>query len=75
MPASPPWNIVLAWHGTAAQYVESVCRDGPRSFRTTDGGFFGAGSYFAAEMEYATRYAMMQVCAHYLLRTLCDIQF
>ena len=59
--ASPPCNIVLAWHGTPAQYVEAVCRDGPRAFRTTDGGFFGAGSYFAVELEYATRYAMMQV--------------
>ena len=58
---SPPCNIVLAWHGTPAQHVEAVCRDGPRAFRTTDGGFFGAGSYFAMELEYATRYAMMQV--------------
>ncbi len=41
--------------------MEAVCRDGPRAFRTTDGGFFGAGSYFAVELEYATRYAMMQV--------------
>jgi hypothetical protein len=41
--------------------VEAVCRDGPRAFRTTDGGFFGAGSYFAVELDYATRYAMMQV--------------
>jgi serine/threonine protein kinase len=59
--ASPPCNIVFAWHGAPAQYVEAVCRDGPRAFRTTDGGFFGAGSYFAVELEYATRYAMMQV--------------
>jgi hypothetical protein len=59
--ASPPCNIVFAWHGTPAQHVEAVCRDGPRAFRTTDGGFFGAGSYFAVELEYATRYAMMQV--------------
>ena len=59
--ASPPCNIVFAWHGTPAQYVEAVCRDGPRAFRTTDGGFFGAGSYFAVELQYATRYAMMQV--------------
>ena len=43
------------------RHVEAVCRDGPRAFRTTDGGFFGAGSYFAVELEYATRYAMMQV--------------
>jgi hypothetical protein len=59
--SSPPCNIVLAWHGTPAQHVESVCRDGPRAFRTTDGGYFGAGSYFALELEYATRYAKMQV--------------
>jgi serine/threonine protein kinase len=62
--ASPPCNIVFAWHGTPAQYVEAVCRDGPRAFRTTDGGFFGAGSYFAVELEYAARYAMMQVRPH-----------
>jgi hypothetical protein len=58
---------VFAWHGTPAQYVEAVCRDGPRAFRTTDGGFFGAGSYFAAELEYATRYALMQVRARVML--------
>ena len=54
---------MFAWHGTPAQHVQAVCRDGPRAFRTTDGGFFGAGcgSYFAVELEYATRYAMMQV--------------
>ena len=61
---SPPCNIVFSWHGTPAQYVEAVCRDGPRAFRTTDGGFFGAGSYFAVELDYASRYAMMQVGAH-----------
>ncbi len=47
--------------GTPTQNVEAVCRDGPRAFRTTVGGFFGAGSYFAVKLEYATRYAMMQV--------------
>ena len=26
---SPPCNIVFAWHGTPAQHVEAVCRDGP----------------------------------------------
>jgi hypothetical protein len=57
---SPLCNIIFAWHGTPAQHVEAVCRDGPRSFRTTDSGFFGAGSYFAVELEYATRYATMQ---------------
>jgi len=55
--ASPPCNIVFAWHGTPAQYVEAVCRDGPRAFRTTDGGFFGAGSYFAgAGVRHALRH-------------------
>jgi serine/threonine protein kinase len=63
----PPCNIVFAWHGTPAQHVEAVCRDGPRAFRTTDGGFFGAGSYFAVELEYATRYAMMQVLTSYCI--------
>ncbi len=58
---SPSCNIVFAWHGTPAEHVEAVCRDGPRAFRTTDGGFFGAGSYFAMELEYATQYAMMRV--------------
>ncbi len=62
---SPHCNIVFAWHGTPAQHVEAVCRDGPRAFRTTDGGFFGAGSYFAAELDYAARYAMMQVRTPY----------
>ncbi len=67
--AAPTCNIVMAWHGTPAQHVEAVCRDGPRAFRTTDGGFFGAGSYFAVELEYATRYAMMQVCVPIVLAT------
>lgn len=48
-------RIVLAWHGT--KYVEGVCRDGPRALRTTDGGYFGAGSYFALEAAYAARYS------------------
>ena len=52
---------MFAWHGTPAQHVQAVCRNGPRALRTTDGGYFGAGSYFALELEYATRYAMMQV--------------
>ena len=73
--ASPPCNIVFAWHGTPAQYVEAVCRDGPRAFRTTDGGFFGAGSYFAVELEYAARYAMMQVGAHCARYVTCSSHF
>ena len=51
-------NIVMAWHGT--QYITEVCRDGPRAFRLTDSGYFGAGSYFALEFDYAARYAMMR---------------
>jgi len=60
IPQSFPCNIVFAWHVTPPQHVEAVCRDGPRPLRTTDGGYFGAGSYFALEMNYAARYAMMQ---------------
>jgi hypothetical protein len=52
---SPPCNIVFAWHGTPVQQVEAVCHDGPRAFRTTDGGYFGTRSYFAAELEYFPR--------------------
>jgi Poly(ADP-ribose) polymerase catalytic domain len=54
---NPSANIVMAWHGTGARYVESVCRDGMRSFRLTDGGFFGTGSYVALEQDYAVRYS------------------
>jgi hypothetical protein len=53
-------NVVFAWHGPPPEHVESVCRDNPRSFRTTDGGFFGAGLYFALELDYAARFAMMR---------------
>jgi len=53
-------KVMLAWHGTGANAVESVCRDGPRAFRTTDGGYFGAGAYFAVECAYASRYSEMK---------------
>jgi hypothetical protein len=53
---APQARIVLVWHGTAAEHVGSVCRDGPRSLRKTDSGFFGSGSYFALEAAYASRY-------------------
>jgi hypothetical protein len=52
-------NVVFAWHGCPSQFVEDVCRDGPRALRFTDGGFFATGSYTALELDYATRYAMM----------------
>jgi hypothetical protein len=52
-------NVVFAWHGCPSQFVENVCRDGPRALRFTDGGFFATGSYTALELDYATRYAMM----------------
>jgi hypothetical protein len=42
-------------------FTRAQLQQARRVFRTTDGGFFGAGSYFAVELEYATRYAMMQV--------------
>jgi hypothetical protein len=55
----PQANVVFAWHGCPSQFVENVCRDGPRALRFTDGGFFATGSYTALELDYATRYAMM----------------
>jgi hypothetical protein len=50
-------KVILAWHGTNVNAVESVCTYGPRAFRKTDGGYFGAGSYFAVECAYASRYS------------------
>jgi WD40 repeat protein len=52
----PLARMLLAWHGTSYSRVVDVCRDGPRSLRTTDCGFFGAGSYFALEADYAEQY-------------------
>jgi hypothetical protein len=53
-------HIVFAWHGCDASVLEDVCRDGPRCFRSTDAGYFGAGSYFALEAEYAARYSQFK---------------
>ena len=52
-------NVVFSWHGCPSQFLENVCRDGPRALRFTDGGFFATGSYTALELDYAARYAMM----------------
>jgi hypothetical protein len=49
-------RIVFAWQGVATSAVNNICRDGPRSLRTTDAGYFGAGVYFALEAEYAAMY-------------------
>ncbi|CUE68067.1 protein kinase, putative [Bodo saltans] len=53
----PSARLLFAWHGTPHDKVAAVCRDGPRSLRTTDSGYFGAGSYFALEAAYALRYS------------------
>ncbi|CUG06321.1 poly (ADP-ribose) polymerase, putative [Bodo saltans] len=50
-------RLLFAWYGTSPEKVAAVCRDGPRSLRTTDCGYFGAGSYFALEAAYALRYS------------------
>jgi hypothetical protein len=71
--ASPPCNIVFARHGTPAQLVEAVCRDGPRAFRTTDGGFFGAGVH-----AFGGNFNLLQLRANWwpcLLSKLCRWQF
>jgi hypothetical protein len=56
--SEPLARMLLAWHGTSYSRVADVCRDGPRSLRTEDCGFFGAGSYFALEAVYANRYSL-----------------
>ncbi len=56
----PDWSdtkVVFAWHGSNSKHIESLCQNNPRSFRTTDGGFFGSGAYFAMECAYASRYS------------------
>ncbi|CUG87646.1 WD40 repeat-containing protein, putative [Bodo saltans] len=53
----PSARLLFAWHGTKPDKIAAVCRDGPRSLRTTDCGYFGAGSYFALEAAYALRYS------------------
>lgn len=56
----PDWGnakVVFAWHGSNSKHIESLCQNNPRSFRTTDGGFFGSGAYFAMECAYASRYS------------------
>ena len=50
-------NVLFTYHGTKASIAKTVVKSGPRPLRTTDGGFFGAGSYTALEAEYAARYA------------------
>ncbi len=51
---------MFAWHGCPADHVRHVLRDGPRSLRFTDGGFFASGSYAALELDYASRYALLK---------------
>ena len=38
-------KLLLAWHGTAFAIVPSICSHGTADLRTTDGGFFGSGTY------------------------------
>jgi hypothetical protein len=50
-------KVLFAWHGSDFTAIDAICRDGARGFRTTDGGFFGAGTYCAIECAYASRYS------------------
>ena len=52
-------NVLLTYHGTRASVATTVVKSGPRPLRTTDGGFFGTGSYTALEAGYVARYARM----------------
>jgi len=49
-------NVVFSWHGTGHDVYE-VAGKGLRPLRSTDGGFFGGGSYTSLEAWYAARYA------------------
>ena len=50
-------KVLFAWHGSDFQAIDAICRDGARGFRTTDGGYFGAGTYCAIECAYASQYS------------------
>jgi hypothetical protein len=50
-------RVVFAWHGTSANRLDAVCREGLRVLRERDSGFFGDGVYLAMEADYARRYA------------------
>jgi hypothetical protein len=52
-------RLVLCWHGSKAANLLKICECGPRSLRTTDAGFYGTGSYFALEGQYASRYSQL----------------
>eukprot|EP00931_Biecheleriopsis_adriatica_P022423 TRINITY_DN14416_c0_g5_i1.p1 TRINITY_DN14416_c0_g5~~TRINITY_DN14416_c0_g5_i1.p1 ORF type:complete len:433 (+),score=56.51 TRINITY_DN14416_c0_g5_i1:79-1377(+) len=49
-------NFLFTWHGTSHSVRHKVAAFGIRSLRTTDGGFFGGGSYSALEAWYAAKY-------------------
>lgn len=50
-------NVVLAWHGTNWEHIYQVSQVGVRPLRSTDGGFFGAGSYTTLQAWYASQYS------------------
>ncbi|CUG58191.1 serine-threonine protein kinase, putative [Bodo saltans] len=49
-------RVLFGWYGTSIEHVFEICRDKPRSFRTTDASYFGTGSYFAQEASYAEQF-------------------
>jgi serine/threonine protein kinase len=55
-------RIIFAWHGTPKNLVDAVCRDGLRTLRETDAGFFGDGVYLTMEADYARRFAGKTMC-------------
>eukprot|EP00727_Mastigamoeba_balamuthi_P013359 m51a1_g8646 hypothetical protein (776) ;mRNA; r:15250-18431 len=46
-------RLLLAWHGTRPEVLQSVLRTGFASLATTDSGFFGKGVYNSYEARYA----------------------
>lgn len=51
-------NIIYTWHGMDSRVAHETVATGIRPLRSTDGGYFGGGSYTAIEAWYACQYAM-----------------
>jgi len=50
-------NFVLSWHGSNFANRYSIAQGGLEPFRTTDGGYFAAGSYTSLNAAYASEYS------------------
>eukprot|EP00930_Biecheleria_cincta_P038241 TRINITY_DN26277_c0_g1_i1.p1 TRINITY_DN26277_c0_g1~~TRINITY_DN26277_c0_g1_i1.p1 ORF type:complete len:815 (-),score=130.86 TRINITY_DN26277_c0_g1_i1:201-2615(-) len=51
-------NVIFTWHGTKHDIAHTVAGNGLRPLRSTDGGYFGGGTYTAREAWYAAQYSL-----------------